>query len=204
MTKKTPVVPTEEVQQIIDHLEDKHGKEFWGAHNFANKMMDKQLQEYLAAYDAKEAERVHHIGRAQEATEEAKRARRKLLYTIQVAKSARSQLKAAKKSIEEKTKEEEELKEHIKVRKEAREAARAAAKAARAAAKPRAKAKPRLRAKASAKRSSSPAAKAAAKAPDTPKAMPSTPTSKAAPGSPSGRTILEMARRKASSSSAPP
>ena len=73
MTKKTPVVPTEEVQQIIDHLEEKHKEELRGAHNFANKIMNKQLQEYRAAQDAKEAERVHHISRAQKATEEAKR-----------------------------------------------------------------------------------------------------------------------------------
>jgi hypothetical protein len=169
MTKKTAVIPQEEVQQIIDHLEDKHKEELRGAHNFANTLADKMRSEFLAAYDAKEAERVHHIGKAQEATEKAKKVHKQLKDMILVAKSAKDQLRAAKKTVEEKTKAEEDRKARLR-------AARAA----------RAKAKPRMRAKA---KSSSPAPKA-----------------KAIPGSPSGRVVLEMARRgaAAASSTAPP
>ena len=109
----------------------------------SNKLADRMRSEFLAAYDAKEAERVHHIGKAQEATEKAKKVHKQLKDTILVAKSAKDQLRAAKKTIEEKTKAEEDRKARLR-------AARAA----------RAKAKPRMRAKA---KSSSPAPKAKAR-----------------------------------------
>ena len=78
---------------------------------------------------------MNQIGRAQAATEEAKKWRRQLQDTIQVAKSAQTQLRAAKRTIEERDK-------------------AAAERRARRAAK--AKARPRMRAKAKA----SPAPKA--------------------------------------------
>jgi len=93
-------------------------------------MADKMREEFLLAHKKVDEDRVNQIGRVHAITAEAKRTREQLRETIQVAKSAQRQLRAAKKTIEEKPKEEEELKEKIKTRVAAAKAARAARRAA--------------------------------------------------------------------------
>ena len=51
ITKKTPMMPVAELQQVIDYMEEKHKAELRGAHDLSNRLADKQRKEYLAAYD---------------------------------------------------------------------------------------------------------------------------------------------------------
>jgi len=41
ITKKTPMMPVAELQQVIDHMEERHKHELQGAHELSNRLADK-------------------------------------------------------------------------------------------------------------------------------------------------------------------
>ena len=114
--QKTAMMPVEDIQHVLDYHERKHKQELQGAHELSNRLADKMREEFLRAHKKVDEDCVNQIGRVHAITAEAKRTREQLRETIQVAKSAQRQLKAAKKTIEEKAQEEEELREKIRAR----------------------------------------------------------------------------------------